>query len=323
MSSRDIKERFDRVRSRPDGVIVFQRTGSDHVIVTKDDGQIILFFGDPRDDTTKLNLSGVMSRVLLRDPLYLLGIYTRVMMLALAWCPDPKHAYLLGFGGGRMPMVLHAHYGDVISDSTETEEIVVRLAQQYFGVILDERMRVFVEDGRSYLENRPNSSYNIIWIDCFNGSGQHPFHLSTVEFYEVCKLHLQAGGVVVTNLSPGDDLLSRKIATFSHSFRMSAVYHDKDQCCVLFGWEDEEVTIEDIKLSAQKVEETQRFSFPFAAYAKDLIQLSTETLDEHLLDAHAVDILQSSDTLFLGVGRNESCPCGSGKKYKQCHGSRK
>ena len=24
--------------------------------------------------------------------------------------------------------------------------------------------------------------------------------------------------------------------------------------------------------------------------------------------------------LYAGVGRNEPCPCGSGKKYKQCHG---
>jgi preprotein translocase subunit SecA len=24
--------------------------------------------------------------------------------------------------------------------------------------------------------------------------------------------------------------------------------------------------------------------------------------------------------LFARVGRNEPCPCGSGKKYKQCHG---
>ena len=23
---------------------------------------------------------------------------------------------------------------------------------------------------------------------------------------------------------------------------------------------------------------------------------------------------------FAGVGRNDPCPCGSGKKYKQCHG---
>ena len=23
---------------------------------------------------------------------------------------------------------------------------------------------------------------------------------------------------------------------------------------------------------------------------------------------------------FVGVGRNELCPCGSGKKFKNCHG---
>jgi preprotein translocase subunit SecA len=27
--------------------------------------------------------------------------------------------------------------------------------------------------------------------------------------------------------------------------------------------------------------------------------------------------------LYAGVGRNEPCPCGSGKKYKQCHGARR
>ncbi|MGH3280879.1 MAG: SEC-C metal-binding domain-containing protein, partial [Trebonia sp.] len=25
---------------------------------------------------------------------------------------------------------------------------------------------------------------------------------------------------------------------------------------------------------------------------------------------------------FANVGRNDRCPCGSGKKYKQCHGAR-
>lgn len=24
--------------------------------------------------------------------------------------------------------------------------------------------------------------------------------------------------------------------------------------------------------------------------------------------------------LFKGVGRNDTCPCGSGKKFKHCHG---
>ena len=26
------------------------------------------------------------------------------------------------------------------------------------------------------------------------------------------------------------------------------------------------------------------------------------------------------DETFKGVGRNDPCPCGSGKKYKRCHG---
>jgi preprotein translocase subunit SecA len=26
------------------------------------------------------------------------------------------------------------------------------------------------------------------------------------------------------------------------------------------------------------------------------------------------------DDKFARVGRNDPCPCGSGKKYKQCHG---
>ncbi|HSU34250.1 MAG TPA: SEC-C metal-binding domain-containing protein [Propionibacteriaceae bacterium] len=27
-----------------------------------------------------------------------------------------------------------------------------------------------------------------------------------------------------------------------------------------------------------------------------------------------------ADDRFAGVGRNTPCPCGSGKKYKMCHG---
>ena len=29
----------------------------------------------------------------------------------------------------------------------------------------------------------------------------------------------------------------------------------------------------------------------------------------------------TKDTSFKKIGRNEPCPCNSGKKYKHCHGS--
>ena len=37
-------------------------------------------------------------------------------------------------------------------------------------------------------------------------------------------------------------------------------------------------------------------------------------------DEQAEDARKAQQARFAGVGRNESCPCGSGKKYKHCHG---
>jgi preprotein translocase subunit SecA len=36
--------------------------------------------------------------------------------------------------------------------------------------------------------------------------------------------------------------------------------------------------------------------------------------------AQTVPADQAASPLFGPVGRNDPCPCGSGKKYKQCHG---
>ena len=47
-----------------------------------------------------------------------------------------------------------------------------------------------------------------------------------------------------------------------------------------------------------------------------------EVEDQSTIIAHlAYKAAQSKITKYLGpVGRNEPCPCGSGKKYKKCHG---
>ena len=36
---------------------------------------------------------------------------------------------------------------------------------------------------------------------------------------------------------------------------------------------------------------------------------------------HEGDASSESDDPYAGTGRNEPCPCGSGKKYKHCHGN--
>jgi preprotein translocase subunit SecA len=39
------------------------------------------------------------------------------------------------------------------------------------------------------------------------------------------------------------------------------------------------------------------------------------------LSGSAQATLESDDALYAGTGRNALCPCGSGKKYKKCHGA--
>ncbi|WP_102377833.1 SEC-C metal-binding domain-containing protein [Raoultibacter timonensis] len=35
----------------------------------------------------------------------------------------------------------------------------------------------------------------------------------------------------------------------------------------------------------------------------------------------AKTVEKDKDDPFANVGRNDPCPCGSGKKYKKCHGA--
>jgi preprotein translocase subunit SecA len=39
-------------------------------------------------------------------------------------------------------------------------------------------------------------------------------------------------------------------------------------------------------------------------------------------DTHTDTLHQQARNVFKGVGPNDLCPCGSGKKFKYCHGRR-
>jgi preprotein translocase subunit SecA len=41
---------------------------------------------------------------------------------------------------------------------------------------------------------------------------------------------------------------------------------------------------------------------------------------EHYHDPSDVAVKQEPVKVGPKIGRNDPCPCGSGKKYKQCHG---
>jgi preprotein translocase subunit SecA len=50
--------------------------------------------------------------------------------------------------------------------------------------------------------------------------------------------------------------------------------------------------------------------------------LSTMNQDDVLVEEKNENVISLLEArTAMKVGRNETCPCGSGKKYKQCHGS--
>ncbi|HEY2752214.1 MAG TPA: UPF0149 family protein [Phenylobacterium sp.] len=57
-----------------------------------------------------------------------------------------------------------------------------------------------------------------------------------------------------------------------------------------------------------------------AASAPDLIPMCVETLHEWRLTQHQLHPTANDPPAAPKVGRNDPCPCGSGKKYKKCCG---
>ena len=50
--------------------------------------------------------------------------------------------------------------------------------------------------------------------------------------------------------------------------------------------------------------------------------LADKTPQQKEIESHRSNNIADDQTHFKGqkVGRNDSCPCGSGKKFKKCHG---
>jgi spermidine synthase len=306
----------------PDG-LVYQRTKSSHKLtVLKQGSHIQLAFFD--------GVSGeVQSRLDFNDPLYLVAPYTQALVLSLACKIHPQKIHIIGFGGGRIPMIIHTYFPDVQIDCTEIDGDVVGVAQEFFGVRLDENLKVFVQDGRRFLrELDPAVQYDIIMVDAFDGTGSSPFPLSTMEFYEECAKHLLDDGLVVVNVLLSDRQYDQKVrtlrASFSHTWMVST---NEWGGSVFYATRKNNLTKQEIVERARQLEESYNFSFPLVEHAHRIV--APDDVDEFIDAPEYLEVLTDSrppepeplpDIYFRDVGPNDPCPCGSGRIFKKCHG---
>jgi spermidine synthase len=145
---RAVIERAAWLKSKADGVLCEKQFSFSRIAIQKSGDLIRMCFIDPAGVRDELTWSGAVLD--LNDPLDLSPTpYNQAFMLALLWRSQPRRIYVAGFGGGRVPLVLHHHFRQAIIDSAEIDVVVSGLGQTYFAISNDSRQRVHIVDARS------------------------------------------------------------------------------------------------------------------------------------------------------------------------------
>ncbi len=203
-----------------DGTVIFQRNSLYHHIYVLQQGTVRhLRFG---------RQAGIyQTSVDTARPHRHVHEYTELAMCGLLYNPSPRRVLIIGLGGGVMPRVLRRHFPQAEIDVAEIDPDIPPIAEYYFGFREDERLRVHVNDGRTFIRRLrrqdPVPRYDYIVLDAFSGD-YIPFHLMTREFLEEVKGVLSDDGVVVANIFSNNRLADAQLATFFNVFGWCQVF---------------------------------------------------------------------------------------------------
>lgn len=144
--------------------------------------------------------------------------YTRAFVSALAFAPEPSRVLVVGLGGGTIPKFLRRVLPDLAIDVVEIDPAVVDVARRFFGFREDRLMKVYVGDGRRFVE-AAKDRYDIIFLDAY-GADSIPFALTTREFLRACRAALSPGGIVAANVwsSSANRLYDSMLMTYADAF---------------------------------------------------------------------------------------------------------
>jgi len=170
----------------------------------------------------------VQSRIDLRAPHTLVSPYARGMFASYLYQPQPRRVLIVGLGGGAMVRFLTHHQPEAQIDAVEIDPVVVRLADEYFGVRSGGNVRVHTADGVAFVESTKDR-YDLILMDAFlrpssdTDSTGVPTRLKTLAFLGRLKQALAPGGIVAFNINE-HDTMADDIAAVRTAFGDAAVY---------------------------------------------------------------------------------------------------
>ncbi|MGZ5007758.1 MAG: spermine/spermidine synthase domain-containing protein [Methylobacter sp.] len=180
-----------------EGRLIYESHDDDGILeVIERDGVRSLHFGSfPRQ-----------SSMLLADPDRLYLHYVRAMTSWMLFKPTlDDEALIIGLGGGSLTKHLLYHFPDCRLKAIEYRESVVKIARSHFGLPLDPRLKVIIDDGAKYVRQRTESQsehYSLMFIDAFDHEGMAA-SINNHAFFDACKMLLKKDGMLVINLWGG------------------------------------------------------------------------------------------------------------------------
>jgi spermidine synthase len=259
----------------PDGKVHLETSGDQSYLVTKYDWQLALWITSLHDPQTNF----VQTQISLLDPLNLTLPYMQAMTLGLLWANPPGRICLLGLGGGAMARVLHHHLPGSRIDCVDVSATVIRLAEEFFGLVPDDRLQCHHADAANFLRYS-QESYNLILIDVFEDKGRIPRHLGTREFFDLCKRRLSPAGVVVMNISSAAPDHLERANTFRASFDHVARIAPSPQTTIWFGSPEKRWDRSNFMRAARRAQRSWSFRFPFVEWVNGVEGLPALTAPE-------------------------------------------
>ncbi|MCX7073904.1 MAG: spermine synthase [Methylococcales bacterium] len=108
---------------------------------------------------------------------------------------------LIGLGGGSLAKHLWHQFPDCQVNVIEYRKSVVKIARSHFGLPLDTRLKVVVDDGAEYVRKRLDNErelYSLIMVDAFDAMGM-AHAICNWSFFENCQKLLKKDGILVIN----------------------------------------------------------------------------------------------------------------------------
>ena len=143
--------------------------------------------------------------------------YTQLTFAGLLLNKNPRRVLIIGLGGGVIPREMHRYFPEAEIDVAEIDSEVVEVAKRFFFFRPDERLRVYVSDGRVFVRRqatrKPVPAYDMVILDAFNNE-YIPFHMATREFLQEVTAILHPKGVVVANVFRKNQIFNAQLQTF-------------------------------------------------------------------------------------------------------------